>query len=202
MKIKNSIENSRLKRVLNGVWYNKNNKREKHDFYATDPYSVDLFLKRIKKDNLVLPKTINEPACGQGHISEELKKHGYNVISSDLYDHGYGKSGIDFLKSNEKADCFITNPPYRFALEFVKKSVENLKPGGISIMYLKIQFLEGKARNLFFKKYPPKYVYVNSSRQICARNGDFKNFNSRLLCYAWYVWYKGFLGEPIIRFID
>lgn len=36
-------------------------------------------------------------------------------------------------------------------------------------MYLKIQFLEGKARNLFFKKYPPKYIYVNISRLICAK---------------------------------
>lgn len=40
-------------------------------------------------------------------------------------------------------------------------------------MFLKIQFLEGKKRNKFFKKYPPKYIYVNSSRQNCARNGDF-----------------------------
>lgn len=200
--MKDWIGNSISGHISNGISQNKNNKRAEHDFYATDPHSVDLFLKRIKKDNLILPKTIHEPACGQGHISEELKKHGYNVISSDLYDHGYGKSGIDFLKSHKKADCFITNPPYRFALEFVKKSVENLNPGGISIMYLKIQFLEGKARNLFFKKYPPKYVYINSSRQICAKNGDFKNFNSRLLCYAWYVRYKDFHGEPIIRFID
>ena len=171
-------------------------------FMGLDPHSVNLFLQRIKKDNIILPKTIYEPACGQGHISEELKRHGYNVVSSDLYDYGYGKSGIDFLKSEDKADCFLTNPPYKFALEFVNKGVENLNPCGISIMYLKIQFLEGKARNLFFKKYPPKYVYVNSSRQICAKNGDFENINVKLLCYAWYMWYKDFYGDTIVRWID
>ena len=90
-------------------------------FTGLSPHSVNLFLKRIKKDNIILPKTIQEPACGQWHITEELKRHGYNVVSSDLYDYGYGKSGIDFLKSEEKADCFITNPPYKFALEFVNK---------------------------------------------------------------------------------
>ena len=200
--MKDWIGNSKSGYIINGISRNKNNEREKHDFYATDPHSVNLFLERIKKDKIILPKTIHEPACGQGHIAEELKRHGYNIVSSDLYDYGYGEAGIDFLKSEDKADCFLTNPPYKFALEFVNKSIENLNPNGISIMYLKIQFLEGKARNLFFKKYPPKYVYVNSSRQICARNGDFKNFNSKLLCYAWYIWYKDFYGDTIVRWID
>lgn len=200
--MKDWIGNSKSSYILNGISHNKNLEREKHDFYATDPHSVNLFLERIKKDNIILPKTIHEPACGQGHISEELKKHGYNVVSSDLYDYNYGQSGIDFFKSEEKADCFFTNPPYKFALEFVNKSIENLNPKGISIMYLKIQFLEGKARNQFFKKYPPKYVYVNSSRQICAKNGDFNNFHSRLLCYAWYIWYKDFCGDTTVRWID
>ena len=190
--MKDWIGNSKSGYITNGISRNKNNEREKHDFYATDPHSVNLFLERIKKDNIILPKTIHEPACGQGHISEELKRHGYNVVSSDLYDYGYGEAGIDFLKSEDKADCFLTNPPYKFALEFVNKSIENLK----------IQFLEGKARNLFFKKYPPKYVYVNSSRQICAKNGNFENFNSKLLCYAWYMWYKDFYGDTVVRWID
>lgn len=69
----------------------------------------------------MLPKTIREPACGQGHIAEELKRHGYNIVSSDLYDYGYGKSGIDFLKSEGNFGCFPINPPYKFALEFVNK---------------------------------------------------------------------------------
>lgn len=201
-KIKDWVGNSKSGHGLNGISYNGNHEREKHDFYATNPHSVDIFLERIKKDNIVLPKTIHEPACGQGHISKELEKHGYNVVSSDLYDYGYGKSGLDFLKSIDKADCFFTNPPYRFALQFVEKSVENLKPDGMSIMYLKIQFLEGKERNLFFKKHPPKYVYVNSSRQMCAKNGDFGGSHSNLMCYAWYIWDKNFHGDTIIRWID
>lgn len=200
--MKDWIGNSRSSYILNGISRSKNHEREKHDFYATDPHSVNLFLQRIKQDKIILPKTIYEPACGQGHISKELEIHGYNVISSDLYNYGYGKSGIDFLQSKEKVDCFFTNPPYKFALQFVEKSIENLNSNGMSIMYLKIQFLEGKARNLFFKKCPPKYVYVNSSRQVCAKNGDFNNFNSRLLCYAWYMWYKDFYGDTIVLWID
>lgn len=176
--------------------------RPKHDFYATDPKTVELLLKRIATDNIELPKTIYEPACGQGHISEVLKKHGFNVISSDLYDYGYGTPNIDFLKRTEKMDCIITNPPYNVALEFAKKSVEVLKPNGYAILLLRIQFLEGKQRNLFFKLHPPKYVYVHSSRQYCAINGDFTGQKSSATCYAWFVWQKGFTGEPTIKWID
>ena len=147
--MKDWIGNSISGHISNGISQNKNNKRAEHDFYATDPHSVDLFLKRIKKDNLILPKTIHEPACGQGHISEELKKHGYNVISSDLYDHGYGKSGIDFLKSHKKADCFITNPPYRFALEFVKKIQEHSMVMPIPVSAVDYIYREATDRSKF-----------------------------------------------------
>ncbi len=69
-------------------------------------------------------------------------------------------------------------------------------------MLLKIQFLEGKERYKFFRKNPPKFVYVNSSRQNCARNADFKtHIRNSAICYAWFVWQKGFSGEPIIRWI-
>lgn len=102
----------------------------------------------------------------------------------------------------QKRQIVSEHPPYKFALQFVRKSIENLNPGGISVMYLKIQFLEGKARNLFFKNYPPKYVYVNSSRQTCAKNGDFKIKSPQLLCFAWYIWYKDFHGDTVVRWID
>ncbi len=42
-------------------------------------------------------------------------------------------------------------------------------------MFLKIQFLEGKARRALFEEYPPKTIYVSSSRLRCAMNGDFEN---------------------------
>ena len=37
-------------------------------------------------------------------------------------------------------------------------------------MFLKVQFLEGKRRKEFFKKFPPKVVYVFSERIMCAKN--------------------------------
>lgn len=72
---------------------------------------------------------------------------------------GYGDpEPLDFL--NETIDDFegdvITNPPYKFALEFVQRALESVKPGRKVAMFLKLQFLEGKRRKEFFQTTPPE----------------------------------------------
>ena len=57
--------------------------------------------------------SIWEPACGDGAISKVLAEAGYQVVSTDLIDRGYGAGGQDFLKSDKPlAKNIITNPPY------------------------------------------------------------------------------------------
>lgn len=181
------------------------NEREAHDYYATEPLAVELLLEKEKFSPYVW-----ECACGEGHISEVLKKHGYKVRSSDLVDRGYeGTEIIDFLSvSKEKAKReisrdIITNPPYKYAAEFVKQALDISMYGTKVAMFLKIQFLEGKARRELFREYPPKIVYVSSSRLRCAMNGDFEKYaKSTAVCYAWFVWEKGYTGKPVIDWID
>lgn len=96
----------------------------------------------------------------------------------------------------------ITNPPYKFALEFVKRALDSVQPGRKVAMFLKLQFLEGKARKQFFLEHPPKVVYVSSSRIICAMNGEFEKYPSSAVAYAWFVWEKGFNSDPIIKWIN
>ena len=130
-----------------GASNHSNSEREKNDYYATDPNSLKLFLKAIKKDNLELHQHIWECACGQGHLSEVLIKNGYNVYSSDLINRGYGVSNKDFLKSAWiKGYDILTNPPYKYATEFVEHALEILEKGYYCIMFLRIHFLEGKSR--------------------------------------------------------
>lgn len=177
--------------------------REENDFYATDPNALELFLEKISQDGILLHPNIWECACGMGHLSEVLKKHEYHVISTDLVDRGYGDKFIDFLKvdgDNKRWDI-LTNPPYKFAKEFVEHSLDIQADGYYTIMFLKIQFLEGQGRRELFEKYPPKYVYVNSARQTCYISGDMSKKMSSASCYCWFVWEKGFKGEPIIRWI-
>lgn len=70
-------------------------------------------------------------------------------------------------------------------------------------MFLKLQFLEGKARRKLFDKYPPKRVYVSSARLRCAMNGDFEKYaKPNAVCYAWFVWEKGYTGDIIVKHIN
>ena len=175
--------------------------REENDFYATDPKAIEL-LCELEKFN----EWIWENACGEGHLSKELQKQGYQVYSSDLIDRGYGHSGIDFLQYDKTwHGDIITNPPYKFAKDFVEKSLSIIPPGNKVAMFLKLQFLEGKLRKKLFKIYPPKTIYVSSSRLLCAKNADFEgmiNGGGSAVAYAWYVWEKGFSGKTTIEWIN
>jgi len=174
--------------------------REVNDYYATEPRAA-LLLMEVEK----FSPAIWECACGEGHLSKELERGGYQVYSTDLIDRGYG--GVqDFLKSDAPpfpGFDIVTNPPYSKAAEFVDHAMEMLDPGRKVAMFLKLQFLEGKQRKELFKKWPPKVIYVSSSRLHCAMNGDFEKYGkSNAIAYAWYVWEKGYTGEPVIRWIN
>lgn len=187
-----------------GASNHSDGEREDNDFYATDPKTLEILLDQLKIDGIKLHNNIWEPACGQGHLSEVLKENGYKVWSTDLVDRGYGTGNTDFLKSVSDSWCgdILTNPPYKYAKEFVEKALDVTRNSCYTVMLLKIQFLEGKERYKLFQKYPPKYVYVNSSRQTCYINGDMSKKMSSASCYCWFIWQKGFEGEPIIRWIQ
>lgn len=174
--------------------------REQHDYYATEPKAMELLLAEEQ-----FAPVIWECACGEGHLSKVLEANGYEVISTDLVYRGFGDSEpLDFLK--ETLDNFegdiITNPPYKYALDFVKKALESVQSGRKVAMFLKLQFLEGKSRKQFFLENPPKVIYVSSSRLICAINGEFDKISSSAVAYAWFVWEKGFHGDPSIKWIN
>lgn len=201
--MKDWVGNRKSTFVTLGASSHSEGEREQDDYYATDPEALKVFLNRIDEDGIRLHKNVWECACGEGHLSEVLKSRGYSVKSTDLVDRGYGSGNTDFLKSIPDSWCgdILTNPPYKYAKEFVEKALEVTRTGAYTVMFLKIQFLEGQGRRELFKKYPPKYVYVNSKRQICYINGNMSKKLSSASCYCWFVWEKGFLGEPVIRWI-
>lgn len=194
--------NSKTTFVQLGASNHSEKERETNDFYATDPYTLEIFLKALKRDSIILNRNIWECACGLGHLSKVLEKNNYNVLSTDLIDRKYGVGGVNFLSIQEQYDGdILTNPPYKFAQEFAEHSIDLLKENNYCIMLLKIQFLEGKKRRKLFNKYPPKYVYINSERQTCYINGNMSKKMSSASCYCWFMWQKGYTGETIIRWI-
>ena len=202
--MKEWIGNNKSTYVMLGANNHSDNERQNDDFYATDPHALEILLKAFNRDGIELHKYIWECACGEGHLSNVLEKNGYITTNTDLVDRGYKNNfqQLNFLTTNTIFDGdILTNPPYKYAKEFVEHALNVLKDGYYCIMFLKIQFLEGQARLNLFRKYPPKYVYVNSARQLCAMNGEFDKYKSTAICYCWFIWEKGYKGEPIIRWI-
>lgn len=108
--------------------------------------------------------------------------------------------GVDFLKQTEIFDGdIITNPPYRYAQEFIEHALEIVPYGRKVCMFLKVQFLEGKKRRLLYDTVPPKRVWVSTSRIQCSKNGVFKG---SMAAYAWYVWEKGYKGETTLKWFN
>lgn len=124
--------------------------RQREDYYATEPKATEWLCRLEQFDGRIL-----EPACGEGHINEVLKAAGYEVASRDLVDRGYGEVA-DFLAIDNLAwnGNIVTNPPYKYAQQFVEKALSIISKGKKVAMFLKLTFLEGKARRDLFRSTP------------------------------------------------
>ena len=171
--------------------------RQTEDYYATEPRAVE---ELLQVENF--SDTILEPCVGGGHIAEVLKQNGHKVIAQDIIDRGYPETKIkDFLLQDINKYDIISNPPYILAREFCEHALD-ISANGVKVaMFLKLTFLESQERKAFFQKYPIKYLYVFSKRMNCAKNGEFDKPQSNAVAYGWYIWEKGFRGEPVIRWI-
>ena len=181
-------------------------KRQELDFYATDPQSLSLFLSHLRDDGISLSRNIWEVACGDGAISNHLQALGYEVYCTDIINRKLTcNSVLDFTFPLGDVTWYgdiLTNPPYKHALEFVTNSLSLVDHDRYVIMFLRLQFLEGKKRKALFEKFPPKYIYVHSSRQMTYKNNSpEERKKSSAICFAWFVWQKGSQAEPIIRWI-
>ena len=192
--------NRRAVFVTNGDSNHSDTQRAEFDYYATDPRAVRALLEREK-----FAPEILEPACGGGHIAETLKKEHYFVECSDIVKRDYNGQNktADFLQQQEKwRGDIITNPPYKYAAEFVEHALQVIEDGHKVAMFLKLTFLEGEKRRALFQQHPPRKIYVFTNRINCALNGEEKYFTkSSAVCYAWFVWVKGNKENPVLYWI-
>lgn len=180
-----------------GASSHADHERQSDDYYATEPKATEWLCRLEQFEGRIL-----EPSCGEGHMSEVLKAAGYEVASRDLVDRGYGEVA-DFLAIDNLVwdGNIVTNPPYKYAQQFVEKALSIIPEGKKVAMFLKLTFLEGKARRALFRSTPIR-VWVSSSRLKCAMNGDFETYGSSAVAYAWFVWEKGYKGETTVKWFN
>jgi len=146
--------------------------RAQYDLYCTHPKAVEELLKLEKFSNCIW-----EPCDGLGHISNALSQKGYDVRRSDIITRNRDIEQLDFLLYNGKEwlGDIITNPPYSCATDMVRKALSVVADGCKVAMWLRILFLESKHRQELFREFPPKRIWVSSSRIPCSdREGNFR----------------------------
>lgn len=171
--------------------------RETHDFYPTWPAATRALLAVERFDGAIW-----EPACGDGAMSRVLKAAGHVVVSSDLIDRGYGEGGRDFLMEwAPRAPNIVTNPPFRWAVEFVDRALM-LTTGKVAL-FLRLAFLEGVERGKWFPATPLARIHVMSRRVPIARGKmSEKGDGHGVIAFAWFVWEHGHAGAASINFVD
>ena len=160
--------------------------RAEGDFYPTPDYAIQALLDRER-----FTGTIWEPACGTGEMSEVLKRNGYTVLSTDLYDRGYGEAGRDFTWETSlphSVNAIVTNPPFKIAEQFVERAL-TLKPDKIAL-FLRLSFIEGKSRHQrIFRTHAPTRIWAFPSRVTLYPSGEKgRRDNSGFMAFAWFVW--------------
>ena len=162
------------------------------DFYPTPAWATHALA-----DNEPFEGDIWESACGNGAMSEVLELYGNRVASSDLYDRGFGDSGVDFLTAKRSASNIVTNPPYNSAEGFVRAGLE--KADRKFALLLRLAFLEGANRQrAIFSRNPPSRVWIFSER-ITFYPANAERKGSGTTAYAWFVWDKDAPGGTELK---
>jgi len=154
------------------------------DLYTTPAWAINAILKRESLFGQVL-----DPGCGTGNISVALMKRGYDkkqIISMDLNDHGFGLTGVDFLKEHTLFDNIIMNPPFNLFNEFLIHAL-NMATDKV-VVFARINCLESQGRyDAVMKDNPPTRIYIFVNRVKCHKAG-IDDGQSSAVMYAWMVW--------------
>jgi hypothetical protein len=95
-------------------------------------------------------------------------------------------------------DGVIGNPPYKFAEEFVRKSMDLLVDHGFIIFLLPLSFLESVKRGQgLFQDFPPYDVMVSMRRISFTKNRKADN-----TAYAIYTWIKNTSPDTTLSWLD
>lgn len=196
--------------------------RAKDDFYMSSPEIANALFECVKagiKGNKVyaagLENTVViDSSVGTGILLEPLRHNDWHDIGYDIADRGYEHVIIrDWFNVNtdmwkkevwfgRHPKIIVQNPPFKLALEFVQHSLELLDKGELLFSLHRLLFLEGGERfgKLYGNKQKPKYVFVFAKRVSCIAP-DVPGKGQNAMCYAWFMWQKGFRGNTQIKWI-
>lgn len=159
------------------------------DFYPTPEWATEALFTVEKFNGVIL-----EPAAGNGAMSKVIEKYN-TVISKDIV------YGHNFMAETSSYDNIVTNPPFKLALQFVRKG-KQVSQNKLAL-FLKLSFLEGKARKQMFEEndFPLARVHVFSKRVTFHPEGIEDKKRRGTMAFAWFVWDRSHTGRATLGWL-
>ena len=143
------------------------------------------------------PARVWEPSCGDGAISGEFFRRGYDVVETDIAPRGCG-TRLDFLTCRELlAPAIVMNPPYNRANEFVEHALDLGAEKVLALLELGwLQAVEPPRRVALLEHRGLARVRV-SARRIPFKRGGWNagNGGGSMRKHAFFIWERGFTGD-------
>lgn len=172
-----------------------------NDLYETPPEAVTALLGVER-----IPHQVWEPACGPGSIARVLRKHGRDVLATDLVDYAspdQNHSGVDFLipgiaeSYSRENRAIITNPPFKNGHEFVARA---LTMAPYVAMLLRLAFLESeKRRDIIDNSCLARVLVFRKRLPMMHRDGWDGPKASSSMAFAWFIWERGHSGPVELK---
>lgn len=175
--------------------------RDPLDYDPTPPEATSAFLAAEGARLREIGGPVWEPAVGGGHMADELARHGFEVIGSDLVDRGWSgvrlQSFYDFAAP--PADILITNPPYCeiSARDGHGRWLRHIEDLGVryAAMLLNWDWIAARINGMddLHARFPVSRAYV------CCWKIDFRGGGSPPQRNGWLVWDADWQGETVLR---
>lgn len=169
--------------------------REKDDYYPT-PAPLTRALLRLER----FDGPVWECACGDGAMVREFQAAGHRVIATDLVGRAPMdlRGGRDFLMEQQLlAPEIATNPPFKLWQQFANHALDL---GARKVVLIgRLLNLEGKAASALMQQRGLARVLISAGRVDILPPGAKPTGKGGIIAYAWYVFERGHVGDPVIK---
>lgn len=174
-----------------------NNNRRNQDYYVTPVLEIEKFLYHFSKYVNIEDMKILDPSAGGDKNNpmsypKALRPYKCLIDTIDVREDSKASTVADYLTTelDYQPDMIITNPPFNQALNFIKKALDDVKPGGYVVMLCRLNFYGSQRRKDFWDKTMPLWSYVHSKRMSFTPDGKTDSIE-----YVHNVWKKGLNPE-------
>ena len=113
-----------------------------------------------------LPHRIWECACGQGVLTDYLRKNSFEVIATDIKD---GNNFLSWCPPLNSFDAIVTNPPYTLKDDFLKRCYYLQKPFAL---LMPLTTLEGKQRQHLLEAFGIEIILLDKRINFITPSGE------------------------------